>query len=287
VSSRARTLPRDSPKAGTGWSVVTFFVLTYAFTWACWIPVVTRATSSRSSFFGFLWLVGVFGPALVALALTARRDGISGVKALLGRMLRWQVGAKWYVFAISYMAAIKLAAAIAHRLTTGSWPPFGAENPALMLGATLLSTPVQSGEEIGWRGYALPRLAERMGFACASLLLGIFWALWHLPQFFLAGADTYRQPFLIWAIEVVALSVAIAWLYARTNGSLLLTMLMHAAINNTKDIVPSGTVAATSIFSLHASSITYFTTALLWITVAYFLLRMPHAASLDLARPAS
>jgi membrane protease YdiL (CAAX protease family) len=140
--------------------------------------------------------------------------------------------------------------------------------------AILISTPVQAGEEIGWRGYALPRLAERMGFARASVLLGLVWACWHLPQFSLQGADTYRQSFPIWSLEVIALSVAIAWLYTHTNGSLLLVMLMHAAINNTKDIVPSGAANATNALSLHASSVMYLTATLLWFSAAYFLLRM-------------
>jgi membrane protease YdiL (CAAX protease family) len=89
------------------------------------------------------------------------------------------------------------------------------------------------------------------------------------------AADTYGQSFPIWAAEVTALSVAIAWLYAHSNGSLLLTMLMHAAINNTKDIVPSGLANAKNAFSFHASPVTYLTAVCLWIAGTYFLVRMP------------
>jgi uncharacterized protein len=222
-----------------------------------------------------LWLLGVFAPSLAALALTGWYEGASSVRTLLGRIFQWQVSARWHFFAVSYMAMIKLAVALVHRLAD-SWPRFGHERPGVILIAILVSTPVQAGEEIGWRGYARPRLAERMGFARASVLLGLVWASWHLPQFFLHGADTYGQSFPIWSLEVIALSVAIGWLYAHTNGSLLLPMLMHAAINNTKDIVPSGTANATNAFSLHASSILYLTAALLWVTAAYFLVRMPN-----------
>jgi hypothetical protein len=70
------------------------------------------------------------------------------------------------------------------------------------------------------------------------------------------------------------LSVAIAWLYWRTNGSLFLTMLMHAAINNTKDIVPSLATTGTNPFALNASLVSWLTLALLWICAGYFLLRM-------------
>lgn len=277
VSRRDLTLEPPLPKAAP--SVVTFFLLTFAATWACWIPVVAwlrlASTPSRAS----LWLLGVFAPSFVAVALTGWYEGATGVRALLGRIFQWRVSARWYVFAVSYMAMIKLAVALVHRVAIGSWPHFGHERPGVILIAILISTPVQAGEEIGWRGFALARLAERMGFARASVLLGLVWACWHLPQFFLHGADTYGQSFPIWSLEVVALSVAIAWLYTHTNGSLLLAMFMHAAINNTKDIVPSGTANATNAFSLHASPVLYLTAALLWVTAAYFLVRMPDERS--------
>lgn len=272
-------MPLDSPKAKPASSLIKFFILTYALTWACWIPVVAWPTPARTSPRALLWLLGVFAPSLVALALTAKSDGAAAVRALVRRIFQWRVGALWYLFAVGYMAAIKLAAALAHRMTAGSWPQFGHERPVVILVAILISTPVQSGEEIGWRGYVLPRLAERMGFPGASVLLGLIWACWHLPQFFLLEADTYGQSFPIWALEVIALSVAIAWLYTHTKGSLLLAMLMHAAINNTKDIVPSGIAKPKNAFSLHASLVMYFTTALLWLAAAYFLVRMANQPS--------
>jgi uncharacterized protein len=260
-------------------SLAKYFLLTFAVTWTCWIPVVLWSAHANTVGLTFLWLPGVFAPALVALAFTAKNDGASGVKALLGHIFQWRVKARWYLFAVGYMAAMKLAVALADRVGTGSWPHFGKERPVVMLVGMLISTPVQAGEEVGWRGYALPRLAERMGFARASVLLGLIWACWHLPQFYLLGADTYGQPFPIWALEVTAFSVAIAWLYTHTNGSLLLAMLMHSAINNTKDIVPSGTTSATNALSLHASPVMYITTAILWVAAAYFLVRMPDRAS--------
>ena len=70
-------------------------------------------------------------------------------------------------------------------------------------------------------------------------MLGLIWACWHLPQFFIRESDTFGQSFVVFALEVTALSVAIAWLWARTGGSLLLPMLLHAAVNNSKDVVPS------------------------------------------------
>src|SRR5437879_12254569 len=147
-----------------------------------------------------------------------------------------------------------------------------------ILAAIAFSTPYQAGEEIGWRGYALPRLAARFGLARASLLLGLIWACWHLPQFFIPEADTYRQSFLVYVLQVTALSVAMAWLYARTNGSLLLVMLLRSAVTNAKDIVPSALLGANRTFGLSASLVAWLTVTLLWIRAGYFLTTMRRQA---------
>ena len=256
-------------------SVVTFFVLTYALMWACFITVAV-SISSRTTPGIALVLLGAYAPSLVAVCLTARAEGAAGVGALLGRILNWRVGARWYLFAVGYVAAIKLTAAAVHRVIAGAWPAFGGDSWYLVPLAIAFSTPFQAGEEIGWRGYALPRLAERFGIARASLLLGIIWAVWHLPQFFIVDADTHGQSFTVFVIQVVALSVAMAWLYTGTNGSLLLVMLMHAAVNNSKDIVPSAVSGGSSnIFGLNASMVAWITVTLLWMCALYLLTHMP------------
>ena len=147
--------------------------------------------------------------------------------------------------------------------------------------AIAFSTPVQAGEEIGWRGYALPRLTNQLGLARGSIVLGVIWACWHLPFFFIPGSDNFGQSFPLYLAAVTAISVAMAWVYWRTKGSLLLTMLMHAAINNTAGIVTSASpVGATNPFYLNAPLVTWLVVGVLWIGAAYFLVRM-RGASLD------
>jgi membrane protease YdiL (CAAX protease family) len=265
-------------------SLLTFFALTCLLSEACF---VTAAIWSRGLSPGAppgagisgLVLLGTFVPALVALGLTARARGRAGVSTLLARLFRWEVRARWYVFALGYVVAVKLTVAIVHRVMVGAWPRFGATPWYLMIAATLFSTAVggQAGEEIGWRGYALPRLAARFGLGGASIVLGVIWAGWHLPLFFLHGADTYGQSFPVFLLQVTALSVAIAWLYWRTGGSLLLTMLLHAAVNNTKDIVPAAVAAPGNPFSLNASRVAWLSLACLWTVAAFFLVRMRKA----------
>jgi membrane protease YdiL (CAAX protease family) len=249
--------------------LVVFFAITFAVTWPCFTAVAMMQPGPLRTLVLF---IGIFAPAMVALLLTARAEGRRGVVALLGRLFVWRTGARWYVFALGYMAAIKIAVALIHRVAMGEWPQFGNESWIVMLAATMGSTLVggQAGEEIGWRGYALPRLIDRFGFAAATLLLGVIWAVWHLPLFFVSGADTQGQSFPLFVLQVTAMSVAIGWLCVRTN-SLLLTMLMHAAVNNTKDIVPSRVPGATNVFAFSTSVAAWLTVILLWMSAAYFI----------------
>ena len=220
-----------------------------------------------------LYLVGVFAPALVGVALTRYRDGAAGMRSLIGRTVAWEVAPRFYVFAVLFYPLARLAAAVLARLATGVWPAFSNESAGVMLVATLLSTPVQAGEELGWRGFLLPKLSARVGLPAASVIVGVVWAAWHLPFFFMAGTDKSAQPFPSYAAGVTALSVVMAWLYWRTQGSLLLTMLMHAAVNNLRPVatpvVPSG-----AAFSLRAPFVTWAAVAVMWIAAAACLAAM-------------
>lgn len=254
--------------------LIGFFLLTFAFAWLAW-----EAAAVMPSVGAPAYLLGTFAPGLIALALTARERGRSGVIELLSGIARWNVGARWYVFAASYMIAVKLVVAVIHKVGTGVWPRFGEESVLVMAASLLVSTWAQAGEELGWRAFALPRLARHVGLAGASVLLGVIWALWHLPLFFVSAADTYLQSFPVYLLQVTALSVAFAWLYWRTE-SLLLVMLLHAAINNTKGIVPSANAEQPGVFSLSASLVAWLTVAVLWIVAIALLLRM-HRANAD------
>jgi membrane protease YdiL (CAAX protease family) len=266
-------------------ALLKFFFITFAITWPSFSAVAAFSAGAAPNFAllrGPILFLGIFAPSIVALSLTARAEGKEGVLALLRRLVKADVALRWYLFAVGYMAAVKLTVALLHRVFLGAWPRFGGEAWYVMLAATIGSLIIggQSGEEIGWRGFALPRLATRFGYGAGSIILGVIWALWHLPLFFVRDADTYGQSFILYTLQVTAISVAIAWLYQRTNGSLLLTMLMHSAINNTKDIVPSHLDGATNSFTLNASIVGWMTVAVLWSGAGYFLFRMRRSAQL-------
>jgi membrane protease YdiL (CAAX protease family) len=249
-------------------------------TWTAWLAPAVVAAPGHAGFFGVggpVFLVGVFAPAFVALALTGYGEGRAGVERLLARIGRWRVGARLYLFAIGYMASTKLAAALIHRIAVGAWPTFGHTPFLLMLGAMVVSTAVQAGEEVGWRGYALPRLATHLGLGGASVLLGVIWALWHLPLFFLPGAGSEGQSFPIYLLHVTALSVAMSWLYWKAEGSLLLVMLMHASVNNTTGLVPAAVSNAVGPMSFGGSLVAWATVGVSWVVAVLLLWRMNEA----------
>jgi len=258
-------------------ALIGFFLLTFAFTWTAWLAPAALAAPGKGGFFGIggpVFVFGVFAPAFLAVALTAYDEGRTGVAQLLARIGKWQVGVRFYLFAIGYMAATKLLAALIHRIARGEWPTFGDTPLPLILGAILVSTWVQAGEEVGWRGYALPRLATYLGLGGASVLLGVIWALWHLPLFYLQGSGSEGQSFPVYLLHVTALSVAMSWLYWKTEGSLLLVMLMHASVNNTTGIVPAAVLNAVDTMSFEGSSVAWVTVGVSWSVAALLLFRM-------------
>lgn len=266
--------------------LIGYVLLTYAVTWTAWFTSAAFADAAGIGILfglgGPVFLLGVFAPGLVAIAIVAAEDGRAGVVRLLAQIGRWQVGGRWYLFAVGYFIAIKLGAALLQRVITGGWPPFGETPVPLMLGAILVSTWSQAGEEVGWRGHALPRLAQCCGLGGASIVLGIVWAVWHLPLFFIEGSGSQGQSFPVYLLHVIALSVAMAWLYWKTRRSLLLVMVMHASVNNTTGVVTSAVPGATDVLSLDGSLVAWITVGLSWVVALAMLLQMRGA---DLREP--
>jgi uncharacterized protein len=137
----------------------------------------------------------------------------------------------WYVIALVgpfLMAVVAAALAVATgapMLRSGAYTDLGA------VGFTFLSTTIIVGlfEEVGWRGFALPRLQRRLDALWAALVLGVIWAFWHLPE--LISDPTRQRPPLQFVLWALALSVIFTWLYNSTNGSLPIVIICHAAID--------------------------------------------------------
>jgi membrane protease YdiL (CAAX protease family) len=260
--------------------LLAYFLLTFLVSWSVWFAASGLAAPGNTGIFGGrgpVFLLGVFAPGLVALAFTVQAEGRAGVSRLLARIGHWRVDARWYAVAIGYFAVIKLAAALVYRIVTDEWPPFGDTPIVLIPLGIAVSTWVQAGEEVGWRGYALPRLAAYLGLGGASLVLGVVWAAWHAPLFVLPDSGSTGQSFLVYLLQVVAMSVVLAFVYWKTNGSLLLVMLMHASMNNTTGIVPAAVGGAISPIAFGGSLVAWATVALSWAVAAPLLFCMRKA----------
>jgi len=224
-------------KLARRYPVTAFFVLAYAVTWSVWVPRALVSEGHLDS--GLLVTLGGFwtyGPAVAAVLAAALWNGRAGLRELGSRLIRWRVGVRWYALVLVGPAAfwalvLGVFAALGWSTEIGEPPMI--EQGALAVVPLLLVLALTDGlgEEAGWRGYALPRQLERFGALPASLLLGVVWAVWHLPLFWTDGAALDGARFWILLLELPAMSMLYTWLFVNTRGSALLAILFHAAWN--------------------------------------------------------
>ena len=211
--------------------VAWFFVLAYVISWLLWLPLVVSGDSSPSGLGLVLLLLGSLVPSTIAILLVAMLHGGAGVRKLLHRLLIWRVGVGWWV-AIVLVSALALGGVGLNVLLGGQSPDVTVTIPgAVALFVFFLFPGSAGGEEIGWRGFALPHLQAARSALGASLVLGVVWGIWHLPLY-LVGTDIRPLGlFAPWIVLTVAVSVIYTWIYNGTGGSLMMVVLFHAASN--------------------------------------------------------
>src|SRR5215472_14530781 len=209
--------------------VVTYFALVYALSWACWIPLAIAKPSASSVPFLLVATVGISMPGLLGIALTALVSGKTGLAELFSRLGRVRQPLTWYAAALLLVPALLLAAA-------GIPALLGVATITFAFSSFTVLESAASGldEELGWRGFALPRMQARRPAFTASLLLGFLWGLWHLPLMIARGlplttAGLIQLVFFI--LLVTAWAVLFTWVYNNTNGSLFLMILMHTVLD--------------------------------------------------------
>lgn len=181
-----------------------------------------------------LMVLSGFGPSVAAVAVVASVGSGQGLRDWLARCLDWRMGWRWFALAFLVPPAVMLCALGIHALSGGVMPALPAVGRLPMFIANfglvlLIGGPL--GEELGWRGYAMPALAARMNWRAASLIIGLVWGLWHLPLFFMAGTAQSQMPILVFMLNIVAGSVLFGWLWERTNGSILPAIVLHTSLN--------------------------------------------------------
>lgn len=211
-----------------------YFILAFAFTWVLWVPATLEARGMISSLPVPATFLGAFGPLVAAVAVTAQEGGRAGLRSLLSRVMRWCVAPVWYGVAILGPLALTLAAIALHVVLGGQPPSLGlliGALPTLVFVSIYMMITVALGEEVGWRGYALPALQARYGALLASVILGVMWTLWHLPLFFNTDTHYSNLPFFLFLAYIVPFAVLITWVFNSTGGSVLMAMFFHAIMN--------------------------------------------------------
>jgi uncharacterized protein len=231
------------PSRSAGMSFVVFTLAAFAITWAVWLP---RALASRGDIDGELFLVlgsvWTYGPAAAAVVAAAWAGGRDALRELGSRLGRWRVGWRWYAAVVGIPALWVVATVAIARLAGADATVALPEAGVLGLAITMVALTVTDGlgEEVGWRGWALPRLLERMRALDASLLLGIVWAAWHLPLHFTLGSYLADTPVWVLFAQLPATAIVFTWVFLRTRGSTFIAVLLHGAMNAGAGLVTPG-----------------------------------------------
>ena len=215
-------------------SLGAFFALAYALSWAIEIPLALKARGWIDAPIPLpLHYLAGYGPMLAAMVVTWLADGRDGLRDLFRRMFRWRVRPVWWLVALAPLLLYVLLAVVLWFIQ-GQWPDLAALGqidflPNLGAGALLVwFLTFGLGEETGWRGFALPRLQKRRSALAATVILWVFWTLWHLPLFFYLYDVTVIPGLLL---GLLAGAITFTWLYNSTGGSVLMTAVWHGAFN--------------------------------------------------------
>lgn len=205
-------------------SLIVFFVMSYLITIISVVIIIFGTIVSIDLIFFY---ISIWSPTISAIIIAGIIGGWSEIKQLLSGFLKWKVGGFWY-FAGFFLMIGPLVFTLFYLLFGGEAPG----NPELTGGLifiTLINTLINGplSEEAGWRGFALPRLECRFGSLISSLILGIIWACWHIPFYFIES----RIPFYIFIILVLVVTILMTWGYNNTKGSLLITVIFHFSFN--------------------------------------------------------
>lgn len=222
-------------------TVLTYFVLTIIFTWGCMAIAVYPGgfpiTEEQFETSGALVYVAMLvGPSGAGILLTGFLDGRAGFRELFSRLFKWRVRAGWY--AIALLAAPLMITTILFGLSllSSEFQPaiFASDDkPALVLSSIVAGLAVGLFEELGWTGFAVPRLKQQYGVLITGLIVGIVWGVWHFPPFWKGDTFSATIPLVLLLGQLFSwlppYRILMVWVYDRTE-SLLLSVLMHASL---------------------------------------------------------
>jgi membrane protease YdiL (CAAX protease family) len=217
-----------------------YVLIAFLWSWAWWIPATLafKGVLSLSVSWPMLLIIGGPGPTISAIALTSMLDGIEGMKNLLRKFLTWRVNFAWYLFALITPSALLVCAMAIYTFRGGSLGRIDWDNWPMLLTAIVVALPYGPvSEELGWRGYMLPRLQRSYNPLLSSIILGAIWMLWHTPLFWLPGGAAISGAAItvfavLWYLAyLIGWSILFTWMYNNTHGSVLLAFLLHGSLN--------------------------------------------------------
>jgi CAAX protease family protein len=205
------------------------------------IPVSSFVSGAKGPAWALgLMLLGGFMPSVVALVLTGMKEGRAGLRQLWRRTIRFRIGGRWYLAALGLVVLGSAGQLALNGLlgNTFDLSLFVAQLPSLL--PLILIGPLS--EELGWRGYAQTRLQTRWSPLISGLVVGMVWALWHLPLFLMIGTSQYElhMPFLGFFFGVTAHSVLYAWLHNHTGGSVWTAIFFHWIYTYAGQVIATG-----------------------------------------------
>lgn len=201
---------------------------------------------------GFL----VFGPSIAGIITIAIISGKSGLRDMTKRALHWRVGSLWWTIALFFSGLLLLISIGINTILGYHLPDFTFFKAGWYLAPvfflmTIVGGPL--GEELGWRGFALPYLQRKWNPMVASIIIGTVWGLWHLPLFFQAGSLHYQLgiAFLpVFMLGEITLSSIMTWIYNKSRGSLLVGgIILHNADNFWSTVLITNVTMATALQS--------------------------------------
>ncbi len=222
--------------------IMVYFFLAFIFTWGWQVPIFAI---THQQLLG-PWVI--FAPSLAGFVMAGITEGRTGFTRLLGRFLIWRTSILWYGVALLLLPAIWIGSILTMPGAVAAFQMPGAAFLSTYLGAFAYQFMYAiTIEEFGWRGFALPRLQESHGPLWGTLILGLFWGLWHLPgwAFFpnAVGAGTtlpaFGISFLLYVAMIAASAIFYTWITNHSRGSILLPTLMHASANTAGGTFPA------------------------------------------------
>ena len=207
-----------------------YFVLTFAISWSIWF---TGHLILPEELFIISLILGAFGPFLSAVIIIRTSRGKTVLRNWFRCIFNFRIPAIWYLLG-GILLPFGLAAI--HHLTyigLGGESGMALSTDWLLYVVYLIPTALLTGgnEEPGWRGYITPVLLQRFNIILVHLIVGIFWASWHLLLYLQGYWSSEQQSFVCLLIYCVPLSMIMTWLYYRSRLSIIPVMLLHAGSN--------------------------------------------------------